>query len=145
MAGFTDATELAILALILAGTTFNDIAENDSTTPNTEFYLSGHTADPGDTGNQTTSETTFTDYAREQIDRSGAAGGFDVSANPAVFQEDHAWPQASGGTATLTHFGLGKASSGTGVLYGSGAITPNISVVTSVTAILTDATSIALD
>lgn len=143
--GFANAAELSILSLFLAAVTYDTIAEDDTTSPLTEFYLSLHTADPGEAGNQTTNETSYTDYARDQIDRSNAAGGFDVSANPVVFQEDHTFPQASGGTATLTHFGIGSASSAAGVLFGMGTITPNISVSTGVTSILTDATTFALD
>ena len=43
------------------------------------FYLSLHTADPGETGDQTTSETTYGSYARQAVARSSA--GFTVSGN----------------------------------------------------------------
>jgi hypothetical protein len=45
------------------------------------LYLSLHTADPGETGDQTTSETAYTGYARVGVVRSAA--GFTV-ANGAV-------------------------------------------------------------
>jgi hypothetical protein len=39
---------------------------------NTDLYLALHTADPGEAGNQTTSEATYTSYARVTVARSGA-------------------------------------------------------------------------
>jgi hypothetical protein len=54
-------------------------------------------------------------------------------------------PQCTGSTATLTHFGIGSASSGTGVLIGSGTLTPNISVSSGVTPRLSTSTTITFD
>ena len=52
------------------------------------------------------------------------------------------FPQATGGTNTITHFGIGTASSGTGKLLYAGPVTPNISVSTGVTPQLTTSTSV---
>jgi len=43
------------------------------------------------------------------------------------------FPAATGGTNTITHFGVGTASSGAGKLLYSGAVSPNISVSSGVT------------
>lgn len=104
------------------------------------LYVSLHTSDPGETGSQTTNECAYTDYARVAVARSGS--GWTVTndtANPAA---EISFPQASGGTETVTHFGVGTASSGAGVLLYKGTVTANISVTTGVTPILTVATSI---
>ena len=45
------------------------------------LYVSLHTADPGETGDQTTNETAYTNYARVAVARSAA--GWTVSGNNA--------------------------------------------------------------
>ena len=42
---------------------------------NTNFYVALHTADPGEAGDQTTSECDFTGYARVAVSRDGAGWG----------------------------------------------------------------------
>jgi hypothetical protein len=107
------------------------------------LYLSLHTGDPGEAGDQTTSETTYGSYARVAVARSGA--GFTVTANSAVLAANADFPACASGTATITHFGLGTASSGAGVLLYSGTVTPNLAVSTSVTPRLTTGTTITED
>ena len=111
------------------------------------LYLSLHTADPGETGDQTTSECNYTSYARVAVARSGA--GFTVTANsvsPAA-NVDFANPSNSTNLPqTATHFGVGTASSGAGKLLYKGAVTPNIVITnTGVTPRLTTATAITED
>jgi len=55
------------------------------------------------------------------------------------------FPAATGGTETVTHFGVGTGASGTGKLLYKGAVTPNISVRNGVTPQLTTATAITED
>ena len=47
----------SILALIFNATAWADIAENDTSAPAANLYVSLHTADPGVGGAQTTNET----------------------------------------------------------------------------------------
>ncbi len=42
----------------------NFIADNAATSPITNLYVSLHTGDPGEAGDQTTSEAAYTSYAR---------------------------------------------------------------------------------
>jgi hypothetical protein len=89
------------------------------------LYLSLHTADPGEAGTQETSEIAYTSYARFAVARSGAV--WTVTGNSAVLASPPAsFTAGTGGSGTATHFGLGTASSGAGVLLYKGAITPNI-------------------
>jgi hypothetical protein len=89
------------------------------------LYLSLHTSSPGDAGSQTTNEIAYTSYARVAVARTGAV--WTVTANSAVLASPPAaFPAGTGGSGTATHFGLGTASSGAGVLLYHGAITPNI-------------------
>lgn len=107
------------------------------------LYLSLHTSDPGEAGDQTTNETTYTSYARVAVARSGA--GFTVTANSVSPAANVDFPACTGGTATITHFGIGTASSGAGVLLYKGTVSPNISVSSGVTPRLTTATAITED
>jgi hypothetical protein len=107
------------------------------------LYVSLHTADPGEAGDQTTNETSYTSYARVAVARSGA--GFTVTANSVSPAASIDFPACTGSTATITHFGVGTASSSTGKLLYSGTVTPNIAVASGVTPRLTTATAITED
>lgn len=117
----------SILALIFNATTWNLIAENDSTSPATNLYLSLHTADPGVGGAQTTNETAYTNYARIAVART--TGGWDVpsggaTANAALAQ----FAQCGASGATLTHVAIGTDASGTGLVLYAGALTSSLAV-----------------
>ncbi len=93
------------------------------------LYIALHTADPGEAGDQTTSETTYTGYARVAVARSGA--GWTVSgtaptqaANAAVVT----FGLCTVGTPTITHFSVGFASSGASVILDSGPLTASLAV-----------------
>ncbi len=95
------------------------------------LYLSAHTADPGATGTQLTSEVAYTGYARVAIVRS--VSGFTRSGTNESLVAIAAWGAMGGGSGgTITHFGIGTASSGSGHLLCRGTITPNITVTTPV-------------
>lgn len=107
------------------------------------LYFSLHTSDPGEAGDQTTNETSYTSYARVAVARSGA--GFTVSGNSVSPAATVSFPACTGGSATITHFGIGTASSGAGVLLFSGTVSPNISVSSGVTPQLTTSTAVTCD
>jgi hypothetical protein len=85
------------------------------------LYVSLHTADPGEAGDQTTSETAYTNYARVAVVRSGS--GWTVSGNNASNAAAVTFPECGATGATITHFGIGTAASGAGVLLFKGALT----------------------
>ena len=58
-----------ILALILNTTAIANIAQNNTTSPDTNFYFSLHTANPGTSDSQTTSEISYTGYSRVAVPR----------------------------------------------------------------------------
>ena len=90
------------------------------------LYVSLHTADPGEGGNQTTNETSYTSYARVAVARSGA--GWTVSGNAVSNAALVQFPQCTGGTATITHFAVGVASSSTGKILYKGALSSSLAV-----------------
>ncbi len=80
-------------------------------------------------------------YARIAVAR--ASGGFTVSSNAANLTAIATFAaMASGAGGTVTHFGLGTASSGAGNLIFFGTVTPNIAVVAGVTPKLDTGTTI---
>lgn len=116
-----------ILKLIFNATTINDLAENDTTSPATNLYVSLHTADPGEAGDQTTSETAYTGYARVAVART--TGGWTVTNNsvsPVAAIEFGECSASPGGA--ITHFGVGTGSSGAGKLLYKGTVSPNITM-----------------
>lgn len=139
--GNTFENDLALL--IFNATAIANIADNAASSPLTNLYVSFHTADPGEAGNQTTNETSYTSYARVAVARSGS--GWTVTGNSVSPAANVDAPQCTGGTATLTHFAVGTAASSTGKLLVKGTLTPNISVSSGVTPRLSTSTTITFD
>lgn len=132
-----------LVKLIFQATAIANIADNAASSPLTNLYVSLHTGDPGETGDQTTNETTYTSYARVAVARSGS--GFTVTNNSVSPAANIDFPACTGGTATITHFGIGTASSSTGKLLYKGSVSPSISVSTGVTPRLTTSTAVTED
>lgn len=93
---------------------------------NTDLYLALHTADPGEAGSQTTSEATYTSYARVTVSRSGT--GWTVSNPTATNAALVQFPTCTGGSNTITHVSIGTASSGAGQILVSGALNSSLTV-----------------
>jgi hypothetical protein len=136
----SNAFENDLLELIFNGVAIANLADNAASSPLTNLYVSLHTADPGEAGDQSTNETTYTSYARVAVART--AGGWTVTGNSVSPVANIDFPAATGGSGTITYFGVGSASSGAGVLYYSGTVTPSISVTSGVTPRLTTASTI---
>lgn len=134
------AFESSLLALIFNATTIANVAINATSSPLTNLYVSLHNASPGASGNQTTNETAYTSYARVAVARSSS--GWTVSANSVSPVATISFPACTGSTDTITYFGIGSASTSTGVLFYFGTVTPNISVASGVTPQLTTASTV---
>jgi hypothetical protein len=91
-----------------------------------DIFVSLHTADPGETGTQTTSEATYTGYARVAVPRSGA--GWTVSGSNVSNAAVVTFGLDTSGTNVITHFGIGSALSGAGNLYASGILAASRSI-----------------
>jgi hypothetical protein len=131
------------LRLVFNATAIANMADNAGSSPLTNLHVSLHTADPGEAGDQTTSETAYTSYARVAVART--AGGWTVTANSVSPTANIDFPQCTGGTATITHFAVGTAASGAGKVLYKGTVTPNISVSNGVIPRLSTATAITED
>ena len=119
------------LKLIFNATPIANLADNAGSSPLTNLYVSLHTSDPGETGDQTTNEISYTSYARVAVART--TGGWTVTGDIASAVAAIDFPACTGGTGTATHFAIGTASSGAGKRLYSGAITPNIPISNGVT------------
>lgn len=131
------------LKLIFNAVAIANIADNAATGPLTNLFVSLHTADPGEAGDQTTSEIVYTGYARVAVART--TGGLTVTGNSVSPAAAITFPEATGGTGTATHFGIGTAATLGGKLLYKGPITPNIAISTGVQPELTVATAITED
>lgn len=117
----TNSFEAAVTALFFNGTAIANLADNAASSPKTQFYLSLHTADPGETGSQNTSETAYTGYARLSIARDSS--GFTCSGNSATNTALKTFGQCTASPGTdITHVGLGYDSTGAGTLIDSMAL-----------------------
>lgn len=143
----SNSLENSLLLLIFNNTDIANIGDaaglQNSATAGS-LYVGLHTGDPGEAGSQTTSEISYTGYARVAVARSGA--GWTVTGNsvsPASAITFGAMTAGAGGT--VTHFSVGTDSSGAGTLLYKGTVTPNIVVSNGVTPQLTTATAITED
>lgn len=107
------------------------------------LYFSLHTADPGEAGDQTTNEITYTSYARASKNRNST--DFTVTGNAVTVNSAVTFAAGTGGSGTATHWGLGTASSGTGKLLYKGAISPTIVCGSGVTPSLASGTVVTED
>jgi len=136
-------TENNVLKLIFNATTWNNVAENYTTTPNTNISVALHTSDPGETGTQSTNEVAYTNYARVSVVRT--TSGWVVTNNSVSPVANIDFPIGSGGSGTVTHFSVGMTGGGATDIYWSGTVTPNIVTGDGVTPRLTTASTITLD
>ncbi|WP_202841978.1 phage tail fiber protein [Luteimonas saliphila] len=85
------------------------------------LYISLHTADPGAGGNQSTNEISYTSYARIPVPRDDTE--WEVAAGVGTNLAAILFAESTGGTGgTVTHFGIGSASSGNGNLFLRGTL-----------------------
>ncbi len=145
MAGFGDDFETALLQLFFNGTTIANLAEDAGVSPTTQLWVALHTADPGDSGDQGTNETTYNSYTRIGVDR--VSTGWAVSSNSVSPNAAVTFPQAtSTTTGTLTHASIGMTSdTSTGLYICAGTLSPNINWGENVTPSLTTSSSFSID
>lgn len=122
--------ENALLLLLFNNTAITLVGDAGGLLPSAtagSLYVSLHTDDPGEAGSQTTNETSYTNYTRQAVARSGAGWTVsgDTASNAALLQ----FPTCGASGATLTHFGIGTDSSGgSGKLLYSGALSSSLAV-----------------
>jgi hypothetical protein len=130
----TNAFETSLLTLIFNNTDIANIGDaaglQNSATAGS-LYVSLHTANPDETGSQTTSETAYTNYARVAVARSGA--GWTISGANCSNTATVAFAACGVTGATLTHFGIGTDAAGAGTLLFKGALDASLVVSAGIT------------
>lgn len=130
----TNAFETSLLGLIVTNVdaaNVGDAAGLQNSAAAGVFWISLHTASPGETGDQTTNETAYTNYARQDEARNTTQ--WTVTGNTADNDNAITYPQCGASGATLTHFGLGSDTSGAGNLFLYGALTASLAVSNGIT------------
>jgi hypothetical protein len=122
----SNAFETALMGLIFEGTTITGIADNTATSPATNLYISLHSSDPGEAGNQSTGEATYTGYARVAVARTSS--GWTITGGSVTNDAAITFGQCTAGAQTLTHVGLGLASSGGTTLLLSNALDSSLAL-----------------
>jgi len=130
----SNAAEQALLDLLFLNTDWAGIGDagglQNSATAGS-FYIALHTADPGEAGNQTTSEVAYTGYARVAVARSGS--GWSRSGSTMSNVSTVQFGECTAGSATATHFSIGTDLSGAGQIVLSGALTASRSISAGIT------------
>jgi len=125
----SNAAEAALLDLLFLNADWANVGDAgglQNSAAAGSFYIALHTSDPGEAGDQTTSEAAYTSYARVAVARSGAGwsrAGSTIS-NVALVQ----FPQCTGSSATATYFSIGTESSGAGQIVLSGALSASLAI-----------------
>lgn len=130
----TNAFETALLTLYFNNTdhaNVGDAAGIQNSAAAGSFYVSLHTADPGEAGSQNTTEATYTGYARVAVART--AGGWTISGNNVSNAAAITFGACTAGSDTITYFGIGSDSSGVGNLFFSGALTASRAISAGIT------------
>lgn len=131
-----DLLKLVFQAIPMAGLAI------DHSSPVTSLSVALHTADPGETGDQSTSEIAYTGYARATVVRS--AVGWTVTNNSVSPAANIDFPlMTGGGGGTVTHWSVGTGV-GNKMLY-SGAVSLSVIVAIGVIPRLTTACAITED
>jgi hypothetical protein len=130
----TNAFETSLLGLIFTNVdaaNVGDAAGLQNSAAAGVFWIGLHTADPADTGDQTTSETVYTNYARQDEARDTVQ--WTVTNNTADNDNAIGFPACGATGATLTYFGIGSASTAAGNLFLKGALTASLIVSSGIT------------
>src|SRR5437868_180994 len=104
----SNTTESAILKLVFNATAWANYADNAATSPQTNVGVSLHTADPGEAGDATTSEATYTGYTRINVART--TGGWTETSGSISPVANIDFPAGTAGSGTVTYFATAKSN-----------------------------------
>lgn len=120
----SDSWETALLLLLFNNTNVANVGDATGLRGSIvagSLYLSLHSSDPGEAGDQTTNEVGYTGYARIPVARSGA--GFLVAGNQVTLAALAQFGQRTDvGSTEVLYFGLGTSLAGAGFLLYSGPL-----------------------
>lgn len=129
----SNVSETALLNLLFKNIAWANVGDASGLQPSAtagSFYVRLHSADPGEAGDQTTSEISYTGYAAVAIAR---GAGFTVSGDTISNAAAVQFNECTAGSATVTHFTVGTAASGAGSVIYRGALSATRSVSAGIT------------
>lgn len=132
-----DSAETAFLKLVFQAIAWGNMADNAASSPLTNLYASLHTASPGEGGNQSTNEISYTGYARVAVART--SGGWTVVGNLTNVSTVSFGLMTAGAGGIVTHAAIGFLASGAGAGIFFDVVSPNITVVNGVSPALSPA------
>lgn len=137
LVGATDESEANALKLIFQNVAWANVGDASGLQPSAtagSLYVGLHTADPGETGDQTTNETGYTGYGRQGVARNSSTG-WDVTGTNPTYAGNHAaitFGQSST-SSTVTHCGIGTAGTLAGHLMFGGALGSSLAISNGIT------------
>jgi len=127
--------ETKILELIFKNLAFANVGDAGGLQPSAaagSLYVSLHTANPDEDGNQSVNECAYAGpYARVAVARSAA--GWTVAVANASNTAAVTFPACTGGSETATHFGVGVGASGGTALLFYAALDSNLAISNGIT------------
>jgi hypothetical protein len=131
-----------LLRLIFNAVSIAGLADDAASAAVTALTVALHTADPGESGDQTTNEISYSGYARVSVARTSA--GWTVTASSVSPVAVIEFPMMVGGLGgTVTHFSVGTGVDD--VMLYRGEVLPNLTIIASVAPRLSTATAITED
>lgn len=130
----SNAAETELLGLLFNNEAWANMGDASGVQPSAaagSLYVALHTGDPGDIGNQSTSEISYTGYARVAVARS--SGGWTVSGNTVSNTATVQFGECTAGSGTATHFSVGLLSSGAGQILFSGSLSASRAISAGIT------------
>lgn len=116
-----------------SGQVLSQILNNVAPSYGGNLYASLHSADPGASGDQSTSEISYTGYARVAVTRDNTGAGFTTSGTTRNNAAQIQFPLCTGGSATATFLVLGSAATGTGQIHYSGPLASSLAISNNIT------------
>jgi len=119
--------ENAFLLLLFNSIPIVGLAKNDTASPVTLLTIALHLADPGEAGDQSTSEISYTGYVRKTVTRADGSGWVVTgnSVSPASHITFGRMTAGVGGIVTHVSVGTGVGN----VMLYSGAVSPTMNVI----------------
>ena len=131
---FSNTFETALLNLIFNNSALANLGDATGPIGSTaagSLYISLHSADVGEAGNQSTTELAYTGYARIPVARSSA--GWTVSGPTVTNTAQIQFGICTAGAASATNFAIGYGATGSGTVVLKGALSSPLSISTGIT------------
>jgi hypothetical protein len=129
----SNVSETALLNLLFKNIAWANVGDAGGLQPSAapgSFFVRLHSADPGEAGDQTTSEISYTGYAGVAVTR---GAGFTVAGDSVSNAATVQFGECTAGSATVTYFSVGTALSGAGSIIYRGTLSASRSISAGIT------------